>query len=77
MVVGQFSKDYKYGLKHRDLDMPAVIMDVTNDNCRKEWWYKGKLHRLDGKPAIVDGKIKQFYIHGKEVNHKIANLFKS
>jgi hypothetical protein len=68
---------YKYGNKHRDNDLPAVIYDINDEKSRKEWWYNGRLHRTNGQPAIISPQEQRYYIHGQEVNIHIAKLFKS
>lgn len=35
--------------RHRGDDLPAVI----RKNGTKKWYWKGKLHRNNGKPAII------------------------
>jgi hypothetical protein len=66
---------YKYGSKHRDNDLPAVIYDINNENSRKEWWFNGRLHRTNGQPAVVDINEIRYFVYGQEVNNKIAKLF--
>ena len=52
---------YKYGLLHRDNDLPAVI----SHNVR-EWRVNGKLHRDNNRPAFKDiGGTKCWYLHGR------------
>jgi len=40
---------YLNGERHRDCDLPAVI----EKDGTKQWWRYGKLHRDDGKAAII------------------------
>jgi hypothetical protein len=49
---------YKNGELHRDGDLPAYVSDG-----KKQWYSNGVLHR-DGKPAFIEGRIQEFYIHG-------------
>ena len=47
-------KWHKYGRRHRENDMPAVI----NDKGNKEWWQNGELFREGDKPVIVGGHVE-------------------
>ncbi|RTK95521.1 MAG: hypothetical protein EKK64_06780 [Neisseriaceae bacterium] len=65
---------YHYGKIHRDNDLPAVIYKDGS----KEWYCKGKRHRLGGNPArikiIKGGIIKEWWledeIHLQECSEK-------
>lgn len=63
---------HQNGKRHRDYDLPAIIM--LNGN---QFWYKyGKLHRDNGLPAVVltngdqywytNGELKKRFIHDKK-----------
>lgn len=52
---------YKAGLRHRENDEPALI---NKHSGKKEWYYKGKLHRDHGKPARVGKSYTERWIHG-------------
>ena len=57
--IGKYEKEelvfewHKYGRRHRENDMPAVISDKGN----KEWWQNGELFREGDKPVIVGGHV--------------------
>ena len=61
-------------------NMPRKIEKITEEGITykvkhycdgdEKWFYKGKLHREKGKPAIVNSQagISQFYFNGEQVN---------
>ncbi len=61
---------FRYGRKHRNGDMPAVI---RNDG-RTEYWVNGKLHRDGDKPAIIcaNGRC-EWYKEGKRHRATVDN----
>lgn len=47
----------KYGLKHRDDDMPAVIYS----NGNKGWYKNGKLDRKNDLPAMIGNNGEEYW----------------
>ena len=60
---------YRYGLLHRDADLPASI-DHDKGLCK--WFRDGKLHRDNGLPAWIGGNGQGWYRNG--VLHRDSDL---
>ena len=53
---------YRYGVRHRDLNRPAVV----NDDGTQVWYQQGQIHRELDQPAIIRSHGSQeWYMHDK------------
>ena len=52
---------HKYGLIHRENDLPAHV----HDQCDEEWYCRGVKHRDSGGPAVVGHGCRVWYHRGE------------
>ncbi len=62
---------WRHGQKHRDNDLPAVIIaDTMDDMGYREWWQNGVKHRETGKAVIRTDRLGQYWLDGHMYENK-------
>jgi len=52
---------YKNDVHHRERDLPAEVYASGS----KFWWFNGKRHRDNDRPAAIQTNNRLYFFHGK------------
>lgn len=62
---------FQHGKKHRDHNLPAVIIAETMDDLGyREWWQHGEKHREEGQAVIRTDNLGQYWLRGQMYDDK-------
>jgi hypothetical protein len=69
IVNGNHRQWYLHGKRHRDCDLPAVVIGDRFSS----WWRDNVLHRDGGRPAVINSRSYEWWVDGVLV--KSSNMY--
>jgi hypothetical protein len=60
IVSGNHRQWYLDGVRHRECDLPAVVIG----DRWSSWWRNGVLHRDGGRPAVINSRSYEWWVEG-------------